>query len=46
MFRLAGADRLAAGGKNARQRYPLQFAFIKATEGEKLVDPYFSLTGN
>ncbi len=24
----------------------LQFAFIKATEGEKLVDPYFRVTGN
>ena len=26
-FALAGADRLAAGGKNARQRYPLTVCF-------------------
>ncbi len=45
-FALAGADRLAAGGKKRDNGIRLQFAFIKATEGEKRWTPIFRVTGN
>lgn len=42
MFLAGRSGSTGSGWQNARQRYPLTVCFIKATEGEKLVDPYFS----
>lgn len=42
MFRAGRSGSTGSGGKMRDNGIRLQFAFIKATEGEKLVDPYFS----